>query len=343
MVRSRKKLTRQLFIIALSSFLLLWYAGAVMAQAPQSVFAPAGPVAQTQLNLLSLTLWIAIGIFVVVGSILLYTVIRFRAKPGDPIPKQIQGSTTLEVIWTVIPLLILVVIAVPTVRDAFALAEPPADDALEVRVIGHQWWWSFEYPELGIVTANELRIPVGEVIHLTMESKDVIHSFWVPRLAGKMDVIPNRVNAMWFTADEPGIYYGQCAEFCGTSHANMRFRVIAMAREDFDRWVEGRLTAEAWEPANDLVARGQAIFESTGTCFACHNVDGTSASGTVGPDLTDFGSRTTLAAGMLANTPENLEAWLRDPQEVKPGALMPKLPLSDDDIEALIAFLHSLE
>ena len=343
MVRSRKKLTRQLFIIALSSFLLLWYAGAVMAQAPQSVFAPAGPVAQTQLNLLSLTLWIAIGIFVVVGSILLYTVIRFRAKPGDPIPKQIQRQHHLGSDLDGHPF------AHPgghrgaDRRDAFALAEPPADDALEVRVIGHQWWWSFEYPELGIVTANELRIPVGEVIHLTMESKDVIHSFWVPRLAGKMDVIPNRVNAMWFTADEPGIYYGQCAEFCGTSHANMRFRVIAMPREDFDRWVEGRLTAEAWEPANDLVARGQAIFESTGTCFACHNVDGTSASGTVGPDLTDFGSRTTLAAGMLANAPENLEAWLRDPQEVKPGALMPKLPLSDDDIEALIAFLHSLE
>lgn len=342
MVRSCHKLKRILPMIAGSAFLSL-YKGTAMAQAPQSVFAPAGPVAQTQLNLLSLTLWISIGIFVVVGSILLYTVIRFRAKPGDPIPKQIEGSTTLEVVWTVIPLLILAVIAVPTVRDAFDLATPPTDDVLEVRVIGHQWWWSFEYPDLGIVTANEMRIPVGKVVHLTMESKDVIHSFWVPRLAGKMDVIPNRLNSMWITADEAGIYYGQCAEFCGTSHANMRFRVVALPPDEFDQWVESRHMAEAWAPENDLVARGQEIFESTGTCFACHNVDGTSAKGTVGPDLTDFGSRTTLAAGMLANTPENLAAWLRDPQGVKPGALMPKLPLSDGDVEALIAFLHSLE
>lgn len=341
MVRSCHNLKRMIPVVTGSAFLS--HTGMAMAQAPQSVFAPAGPVAQTQLNLLNLTLWIAIGIFVVVGSILLYTVIRFRARPGDPIPKQIHGSTTLEVVWTVIPLLILTVIAVPTVRDAFDLATPPTDDVLEVRVIGHQWWWSFEYPDLGIVTANELRIPVGKAVHLTMESKDVIHSFWVPRLAGKMDVIPNRLNSMWFTADEAGIYYGQCAEFCGTSHANMRFRVIALPAEEFDQWVQGRHAVDVFTPMDDMVARGQAIFESTGTCFACHNVDGTAASGTVGPDLTDFGSRTTLAAGMLANTPENLAAWLRDPQGVKPGALMPKLPLSDGDIEALTAFLYSLE
>lgn len=343
MVCSCSKLARHISIVALAAFLLLSAGGAAMAQAPQSVFAPAGPVAETQLKLLSLTLYIAIGIFVVVGSILLYTVFRFRARPGDPIPKQIHGNTTLELIWTVIPLAILVVIAVPTVRDAFGLAQPPTDDVLEVRVVGHQWWWSFEYPELGIITANELRIPVGQVVRLTMESEDVIHSFWVPRLAGKMDVIPNRVNAMWLTADEPGIYYGQCAEFCGTSHANMRFRVVALPQAEFDRWVQGRLSADEREPANDLIARGQAIFESTGTCFACHTVDGTSAAGTVGPNLSDFGSRSTLAAGLLPNTPENLRAWLRNPQEVKPGALMPRLPLSDDDIEALVAFLHSLK
>ena len=177
-----------------SALLSLFGAGAAHAQAPQSVFAPAGPVARTQGALLSLTLYIAIGIFVVVGSILLYTVIRFRERPGDPIPKQIQGNTTLEVIWTVIPIVILTVIAVPTVRDSFNLASPPTDDVLEVRVIGHQWWWEFEYPQLGLVTANELQIPVGKVVHLTLESNDVIHSFWVPRLAGKMDVVPNRVN-----------------------------------------------------------------------------------------------------------------------------------------------------
>ena len=342
MVRSGNKLKRILSIAPLASA-VAWAQG-VFAEVPQSVFAPAGPVAQTQLNLLSLTLWIAIGIFVVVGSILLYTVIRFRARPGDPIPKQIQGNTTLEVIWTVIPIIILIVIAVPTVRDAFGLASPPpVDDVLNVRVIGYQWWWAFEYPDLGIVTANELRVPVGKVVNLTLESNDVIHSFWVPRLAGKMDVIPNRVNTMWFVAEEAGIYYGQCAEFCGTSHANMRFRVIAQPENEFHAWVEGRRAVETFSPANDLVARGQAIFESTGTCFACHNVDGTAANGQVGPDLTDFASRTTIAAGLLANTPENLARWLRDPQAVKPGALMPRLPLSDDDIQALTAFLYSLE
>lgn len=341
MVRSCDKLKRILYIAPF--FAVLGLADGAMAQVPQSVFAPAGPVAKTQLNLLSLTLWIAIGIFVVVGSILLYTVFRFRARPGDPIPKQIEGNTKLEVIWTVIPVIILAVIAVPTVRDAFELASPPTDDVLNVRVVGYQWWWSFEYPDLGIVTANELRVPVGQVVNLTLESNDVIHSFWVPRLAGKMDVIPNRINTMWFTAEEPGVYYGQCAEFCGTSHANMRFRVIAQPVDEFNAWVEGRQAVETFSPANDLVARGQQIFESSGTCFACHAVDGTAATGRVGPDLTDFASRTSLAAGMLANTPENLARWLRDPQAVKPGALMPRLNLSDGDIEALTAFLYSLE
>ena len=325
-----------------SALLSLFGAGAAHAQAPQSVFAPAGPVAWTQGALLSLTLYIAIGIFVVVGSILLYTVIRFRERPGDPIPKQIQGNTTLEVIWTVIPIVILTVIAVPTVRDSFNLASPPTDDVLEVRVIGHQWWWEFEYPQLGLVTANELKIPVGKVVHLTLESNDVIHSFWVPRLAGKMDVVPNRVNSMWLVAEESGIFYGQCAEYCGTSHANMRLRVIAQPAEEFEAWVAARRSVEALAFADDLAARGKEIFESTGSCWACHTVDGTAADGRVGPDLTDFGSRTTLAAGMLPNTPENLAAWLRDPQAVKPGALMPRLNLSDADIEALTAFLHSL-
>jgi len=339
MVRSAK-LKRHVPIV--SSLLPLLYASTVHAQVPQSVFAPAGPVARTQGGLLSLTLYVAIGIFIVVGSILFYTIIRFRAKPGDPIPKQIHGNTTLEVIWTVIPIIILTVIAVPTVRHGFSLASPPTDDVLEVRAIGHQWWWEFEYPELGIVTANELRVPVGQVIYLTLESKDVIHSFWVPRLAGKMDVVPNRVNAMWFVAEEAGIFYGQCAEFCGTSHANMRLRVVAQPADEFNAWVAGRQSVEAIVPANDLVARGKELFESTGTCFACHTVDGTTAAGKVGPDLSDFGGRTTLAAGMLPNTPENLAAWLRDPQAIKPGALMPRLNLSEADIEALTAFLHSL-
>ena len=314
-----------------------------MAQAPQSVFAPAGPVAQTQLNLLNLTLWIAIGIFVVVGSILLYTVIRFRAKPGDPIPNRSTGAPSWK--WS---------------GPSSHCSSSPSSRCRRcgTRLISPRLppTTSWKYESSVTSGGGRLSIPIsassprtncasrsGKAVHLTMESKDVIHSFWVPRLAGKMDVIPNRLNSMWFTADEAGIYYGQCAEFCGTSHANMRFRVIALPAEEFDQWVQGRHAVDVFTPMDDMVARGQEIFESTGTCFACHNVDGTAAIGTVGPDLTDFGSRTTLAAGMLANTPENLAAWLRDPQGVKPGALMPKLPLSDGDIEALTAFLYSLE
>lgn len=328
--------------VALSGGLWLGLGHTAHANIPQSVFAPAGPVAQTQLSLLSLTMWIAIGIFVTVGGLLLFTVLRFRGRPDDEIPKQIEGNTRLEIIWTVIPVILLAIIAVPTVRDAFYISAPPdRENALEVTVVGYQWWWAFEYPDQGVVTANEMRIPTGRPIHLTLESKDVVHSFWVPRLAGKMDVVPNRTNTMWLQADEPGIYYGQCAEYCGTSHANMRFRVIAMEPADFEAWILDRQTAEAFVPSDDLVAQGHDLFATKG-CMACHTVDGTSYQGIVGPDLSDFGSRTTVAAGILPNTPENVGAWLRDPQQVKPGALMPNLNLSDDEVNALTAFLGSL-
>lgn len=310
---------------------------------PQSVFAPAGPVADTQLSLLSLTMWIAIGIFIVVGTVLLYAVIRFRSRPGDSIPKQIEGNTKLEVVWTIVPVILLTIIAVPTVRDAFYVDQPPESaDALQVTVVGYQWWWGFEYPDQQIVTANEMRIPAGQPVQLTLESNDVIHSFWVPRLAGKVDVVPGRYNTMWLQADEPGIYYGQCAEFCGTSHANMRFRVIALEQSEWDDWVSDRQSVETFVAESDLVAEGERIFMST-ACVSCHTIDGTSAQGNVGPDLTDFSSRTTLAAGMMDNTPENVAAWLTDPPAVKPGSLMPALGLQQNEVEALTAFLGSLQ
>lgn len=319
----------------------LTVAGSAAAQVPQSTFAPAGPIARMQRDLMLTALWILIPIFIVVGGGLLYAVIRFRSRPGDGIPPQTHGSVRLEVIWTVIPIILLIVIAVPTVKQIFALNDVP-EASIEVRGVGHQWWWSFEYPEHGVTTANEMRIPVGKPIRLTLTSNDVIHSFWVPRLAGKLDVIPNRENVMWFQADEPGVYYGQCAEYCGTSHANMRFRVVALPQEEYDAWVNGRAAVAAVAPADTLAQRGHDIFVNS-ACAACHTIDGTSAQGTVGPDLTDFGSRTSLAAGMLENTPENLSAWLKDPQAVKPGALMPNLRLSDADVNALVAFLSSLE
>ncbi len=326
----------------LVGLMLLTIAYPAAAALPQSTFDPAGPVAKMQLDLFNVTLWITIFIFVVVAIALGYAMIRFRGRPGDAQPKQIHGNAKLEVLWTVIPVILLLFIAVPTVNLSFQLAAAPSNDAVKVRVIGYQWWWAFEYPELGIVTANEMRIPVGQPIDLTLESEDVIHSFWVPRLAGKVDVVPNRVNSMWLQADEPGVYYGQCAEYCGTSHANMRFRVQAVSQEEFDAWVQERKTAAAFASDDALVARGHDVFVNS-ACAACHTVDGTTAAGKVGPDLSDVGSRTTIAAGLVPNTPENMAAWLRDPQAVKPGALMPNLGLSNDDVSALVAFLESLE
>ena len=311
------------------------------AQAPQSVFAPAGPVARAQRDLIVTALSILIPIFIVVGGGYLYAVIRFRSRPGDGVPPQTHGSVRLEVVWTVIPILLLIVLAVPTVRQIFALNDIP-EGAIEVRAVGYQWWWSFDYPEQGVTTANELRIPVGKPVKLTLTSTDVIHSFWVPRLAGKMDVVPGRENVMWLQADEPGIYYGQCAEYCGTSHANMRFRVVALPEDEYNAWIESRMAVAAVAPADPLAQRGHDLFVN-GACAACHTIAGTNAQGKVGPDLTDFGSRTSLAAGVLENTPENLRAWLKNPQAVKPGARMPNLGLSDADINALVAFLTSLE
>ncbi|MGH2350349.1 MAG: cytochrome c oxidase subunit II, partial [Chloroflexota bacterium] len=212
--------------------------------------------------------------------------------------------------------------------------------------IGHQWWWEFQYPELGVTTANELHIPVGVPINLELESADVIHSFWVPHLAGKTDAIPGRVNRLWFLADEPGTYNGQCAEFCGIEHALMRMLVIAESQSEFDAWVrnERSIPAFAATPTaqDSLVTRGAQLF-ANGVCITCHTIRGTAAQGKVGPELTHVGSRQTIAANTLPNTPEGLERWLRNPQAVKPGNLMPNLNLSDEDIDALVAYLQSLK
>ncbi|MFS8542832.1 MAG: cytochrome c oxidase subunit II [Limnochordales bacterium] len=330
--------------------------------APQYWLRPAGPVAAMQGQLFLLTLYIMIGIAVVVSAILVYTLVRFRergqaaagaagtaaqretAAAADDLPPQIEGSHTLEGIWTVIPFLLLIIMAIPTVRLNFALAADPGDDALQIRVVGHQWWWEFEYPELGIVTGNEIRIPVGRPVKLTIETNDVIHKFWVPKLAGKMDAIPGRVNHMWLQADEPGIYWGQCAEMCGTHHANMRMRVVALPPEEFEEWVRnwGRGPVVEDEAQLAAVERGREVFE-TRACFACHAIEGTTAQGDVGPNLTDIGVRTTLAAGMMQNTPENLARWISDPQSIKPGSLMPVVGLTPQELSDLVTYLTSLK
>lgn len=312
------------------------------ARAPQSILDPAGPVARAQYRLFTFDVAMVTGIGVVMAFLILYAVFRFRRRgSAGGLPPQVDGNRRLEIGWTLAAVLVLVPLAVEPIKDEFALAAPlPGQDVLQVRVVGHQWWWEFEYPDLGIVTANELHIPTGQPVQLTITSADVLHSFWVPRLGGKMDAVPGRQNKLWLQADEPGTYLGQCAELCGTSHANMRLRVIAQTAAEFEAWVRTRQNPVT-QPQSDLAARGQAKFQQT--CAACHTVDGTPAKGKVGPNLTGVGSRTTIAAGMLQNTDENLARWLQNPPAVKPGALMPNLNLKKEEIEALVAYLRGLK
>ncbi len=306
--------------------------------ARQSTVVARSDVARAILDVYALLVWVAAGILLVVILVLAWVLARYRARPGAPIPPQTRGHTLLEIGWTVAPALVLLVIGVPTVRVIFSTQAPPPPGALEVVVRGWQWWWEFRYPALGVVTANEMHLPAGRPVTLRLEGQDVIHSFWVPRLAGKRDVIPGRVNRLTFTPEAPGVYSGQCAEFCGTAHANMAFLVIVEPPEAFERWVTGQ-RAPAAEPAGEA-AGGKAIYARS-ACVGCHTIRGVSA-GVLGPDLTHFGSRTTLAAGTLPNTPDAVAAWLRDPAALKPGAKMPGLGLTEAEARAVAAYLGSL-
>lgn len=331
---------------------LLAAAGTVLAGCasylPQTPLDPQGPVARMQTDLLRLSLYFAIGIFVVVSAALLYVIIRFRQRGNErSVPVQIHGSTKLEIVWTLIPILILAFVAVPTVRAAFATAKPPTEANTVVRAVGHQWWFAFQYPDLGVTTGNELVIPTGEPVLVELTSDDVIHSFWVPKLAGKMDVMPGRVNTMWLLAEKEGTYYGQCAEFCGTSHAEMRFRVHAIPPDAFEAWVKER-QAGAKEPTDPLAVAGKGLFEGDGgraACYTCHSIDGSSkATGKVGPNLSNIGSRTAIAGGILENNEENLRRWIRNPDSVKPEVNMTAHPaLTEEELQALIAYLQSLK
>lgn len=311
---------------------------------PQSTLDPRGPIARMQLDVFMVTVFVCVGAFLATGGLLLYTIWRFRARPdnSEATLARLHGNAKIEFGLIGIMALLLLLIAIPNLRALFAASTPPAaEDVLRLEIAGKQWWWKFTYPTLGIETANELHIPAGRVVQAQLYSEDVIHSFWVPKLAGKMDVIPNKVNQLWFSADEPGTYFGQCAEFCGVSHANMRFRVIVHPEAEFDAWVRAQ-QQPAVPVADQRALEGAQVFQRTG-CASCHTIAGTPAQGTIGPNLTHFGSRRTLAAGLLENSPQNLEHWLRNPQDVKPGSLMPNLGLHDAQITALVAYLQSLK
>jgi cytochrome c oxidase subunit 2 len=313
---------------------------------PTSIFSPAASPARAIFGLSLLTLSIVGAIFLVVGGLLLYALIAYRERPeqDDREPVQLYGSNQIELSWTVIPILIVVVLFLATARVIIATERQSAPPGtLNVTVVGHQFWWEFRYPGTDVVTANELHIPVSEETHprptfLTMISADTDHSFWVPRLAGKLDVIPNKINVMWFDPKDPGLYLGQCAQYCGTQHAKMLIRVYAQTQQDFAAWLAGQERPAAPSAA---VAAGRAVFEGN-ACMNCHRIRGTVADGRFGPDLTHLASRDTLASGAVTNTPEHLRKWIKDPDHYKEGALMPAMHLTDSDIDLVSEYLESL-
>src|ERR1700730_1670105 len=312
-----------------------------------SIFKPRSTPAESIYHLSFFVLAISSLIFVVVFSLLAYVVVKFRNRAADTErePAQVDGSTQIELAWTVIPILIVVVLFLATARVIHAIQDAPKPaTALEVTAIGHQFWWEFRYPELGIVTANELHFPVSDAAlptptFLKLLSADTDHSFWVPQLAGKTDLIPNRVNEMWMDPHQTGSYLGQCAQYCGTQHAKMLLHVSVDSPGAFQAWVSSQK-----RPANqdEKQIAGKRVFETT-ACVNCHAVAGTDATGHFGPDLTHLMSRRTIAAGAAENTTENLHLWIQNPEAIKPGSLMPAMKLSDGDLDALVHYLETLQ
>ena len=312
---------------------------------PTNIFAPASTPADSIFGLSLFVLAVTAAIFVVVASLLVYCVVKFKKRKDDDgrEPAQVYGSNQVELAWTVIPVLIVAALFMATARVIATVQNPQPGNALEVIAVGHQFWWEYRYPRLQVVTANELHVPVSDPAHPTptfikLLSADTDHSFWVPRLAGKTDLIPNHPNSMWIDPHETGLYLGQCAQYCGTQHAKMLLRIYVQSQNDFDHWIQeqrqpGRRSTDA--------SQGQRIFETT-ACMNCHTVAGTAANGRFGPDLTHLMSRDTIAAGAAPNTPENLRLWIRNPEAIKPGSLIPAMELNDQELDALTSYLETL-
>ena len=317
-----------------------------MAASPTSIFSPDSTPADSIFHLSRLVLGITAGIFVVVFSLLVYVIVKFRETKADDNrePAQVYGSNRVELAWTIIPCLIVMVLFLATARVVHGIQDarrPPG--TIEVTAIGHQFWWEFRYPTLGVVTANELHVPVSDPAEpsptfIRLLSADTDHSFWVPRLAGKTDLIPNRQNEIWLDPHKTGLYLGQCAQYCGVQHAKMLLRVYVESHEDFARWVQAQSRPAE---ANDSVAEGRRIFETT-ACINCHAVAGTVANGRFGPDLTHLMSRDTIASGVVPNTPEQLRQWVKNPDTFKPGSKMPAMQLNDHELDAVTAYLSTL-
>ncbi|MDG2424425.1 MAG: cytochrome c oxidase subunit II [Phycisphaerales bacterium] len=313
-----------------------------------TMFAPRSAPAQEILNITWLVIGIVGALGIIVMTMIIFSIIRYRYKEGDDEtePAQIYGSNPIELAWTILPTLIVFVLFMVSARGIFEIEkETPPEGSLEVTVVGHRWWWEFEYPEYGFVTANELHIPIGDdgtpiPTFLSLQSADVIHSFWVPQLAGKTDVVPNRdKNHLWLQPNMAGKYLGQCAEYCGGAHANMLITVIVEPESEFKKWVANQQKSAAVVPA---ATKGRHIFERT-ACINCHTVRGTVANGTFAPDLTHFMSRSILGAGAAPNNPKTLRQWVFDPQTIKPGCDMPAMKLTNEEIDLVCDYLETLK
>ena len=333
-------------ILVASGFSTVALAQRTHSLSPTSIFAPVSTPAKSIFGLSLFVLVVTGAIFVVVFTLLAYSVVKFKKSANDDgrEPPQVYGSNQVEVAWTVVPVLIVVALFMATARVIADIQKAsPSANTTEVVAIGHQFWWEYRYPGLNVVTANELHVPVSDPEHPTptlikLLSADTDHSFWVPRLAGKTDLIPNHPNNMWIDPHEEGLYLGQCAQYCGTQHAKMLLRVYVQPRDEFDRWIQ-----QQRQPAHvsDVISQGLRVFE-TSACINCHTVAGTVASGHFGPDLTHLMSRDTIAAGAAPNTPDNLRLWIQNPDAIKPGSLMPAMQLSDQDLNSLAAYLETL-
>jgi len=361
---------RVLWVVGLIAAALLL--GACSSHATQDTLKPQGTYAREIKALFVPVFWVAAAVFVIVEGGFLWISLRYRHRPGrERMPAQTHGNTRLEVGWTILPAVVLAVVTVPTVATIWDLARKPPADALNVTVTGRQWWWKYEYTDADmktssgaqLITANELVIPTGRTVYLTVTADSdpgahttdgipgfaVIHSFWVPELAGKQDAVPGRDNHILMEADHPGVYHGQCAEFCGLNHGIMRLEVRALSPEDFDAWVASQKADAATPPQGSLAAQGLALFTGAngvgGQCIACHAVQGVpDATNDAGPNLTHFASRDCFAGCILDNhDASDIRRWLEDPAQVKQGAKMPDYDLTPDQIDALTAYLMSLK
>ncbi len=344
-MKSRVNLLRGLSPWALP-LLLAGCNGGDIGKYPQTIYDPRSDYAEQLLDLQNFITILGVVVGLLVFALMAYILYRFRYQPGMPEPEHVHGNTRLELLWTLIPALILAVVAVPTVRTIFATQRRPPENSVVVDVIGWQWWWEFKYA-IGkdtVRTANEIHVPVGTPVLLRMTAGDVLHSFWVPQMGGKRDLINNKTNHILFTPREPGLYLGQCAEFCGDSHALMKMRLIAHEPREFQAWLRNE-ASPAVEPTDSALALGRRLVTG-GACAGCHTIEGTNMVGRTGPNLTHFGRRRTLAAGVLENNAENLAAWITNAPAVKPGAKMPSLEsmgIPENAVPYMVAYLQSLQ